>query len=307
MSGFIGFEDLGSDFDTAPVVKGLPPTLESASGCKSEKASPVKTWTEKCTKCSGSGHYYAPSSLGHQKCTKCKGTGALVFKSSPEARAKNRVKGAERKQKAIEAHVDRFAAEHPAIHAWWSEGGAGEHLNFAQSLRETVKKYGRLSERQLGAALNCIAKYEEAQRLAKANLEVAAKASEGLDMSKVEEAMSRAKSNGIKKPKMRLALGEDDSMTLSLAGPNSRWNGSIYVVQYCGTYLGRITDNVFIPSREGSSLGIESIISALAKPMDSAVAYGRRFGDCSCCGRELTNHVSIEMGIGPICASKFFG
>jgi hypothetical protein len=35
------------------------------------------------------------------------------------------------------------------------------------------------------------------------------------------------------------------------------------------------------------------------------VAYGRATGSCSCCGRELTDPVSIEAGIGPICAGRF--
>jgi len=307
MSGFNGFEDLGDDFDTAPIAKGLPSSMEDASRNQSEKAKPVKTWTEKCPKCNGSGRYFAPSSLGHQHCTKCKGVGMVVFKSSPEARAKNRVKSAERKEKAVLGNIEKFAELHPDLHAWWSEGGAGEHLNFAQSLRESVRKYGSLSERQLSAAKNCIVKFEEAKKRAQANLEAAAKASEGLDVSKAMEAMGHAVSKGIKKPKMRLALGEDDSMVLSLAGPSARWYGSIYVIKGDGLYLGRVTDNVFVPSREGSSFGVESIISALAKPLESAVAYGRRFGSCSCCGRELTNHGSIEAGIGPICESKFFG
>jgi hypothetical protein len=35
------------------------------------------------------------------------------------------------------------------------------------------------------------------------------------------------------------------------------------------------------------------------------VAYGKRTGACSCCGRELTNGESIDRGIGPICAEKY--
>lgn len=33
--------------------------------------------------------------------------------------------------------------------------------------------------------------------------------------------------------------------------------------------------------------------------------YGKETGRCILCGRELTNPVSIEQGIGPICAGKY--
>jgi hypothetical protein len=42
-----------------------------------------------------------------------------------------------------------------------------------------------------------------------------------------------------------------------------------------------------------------------ADPQGAAAEDGLRTGRCSCCGRELTDPVSIAMGIGPICANKF--
>jgi histidine ammonia-lyase len=39
---------------------------------------------------------------------------------------------------------------------------------------------------------------------------------------------------------------------------------------------------------------------------EAAAAYGKATGTCSCCGRELTDPVSIANGIGPICADKWF-
>jgi hypothetical protein len=35
------------------------------------------------------------------------------------------------------------------------------------------------------------------------------------------------------------------------------------------------------------------------------VRYGRATGNCSCCGRELTDPASIAAGIGPVCAEKY--
>ena len=42
-----------------------------------------------------------------------------------------------------------------------------------------------------------------------------------------------------------------------------------------------------------------------AAPLDAAVKYGKLSGCCCSCGRDLTDPVSIEAGIGPVCAQKF--
>lgn len=43
----------------------------------------------------------------------------------------------------------------------------------------------------------------------------------------------------------------------------------------------------------------------IALTLEAAKAYGHIYGMCVICGRTLTDEQSIEMGIGPICASKF--
>ena len=50
-----------------------------------------------------------------------------------------------------------------------------------------------------------------------------------------------------------------------------------------------------------------ALLQAAADPLQAAVAYGRQTGSCSCCGRELTDPVSIFGGIGPICLAKLAG
>lgn len=39
---------------------------------------------------------------------------------------------------------------------------------------------------------------------------------------------------------------------------------------------------------------------------EQAAAYGKLYGVCCCCGRRLTDETSIALGIGPICAKKYF-
>lgn len=47
------------------------------------------------------------------------------------------------------------------------------------------------------------------------------------------------------------------------------------------------------------------ILSAIAKDVKAAaIRYGRELGQCSQCGRTLTNPESIQLGIGPVCLSR---
>jgi hypothetical protein len=68
-------------------------------------------------------------------------------------------------------------------------------------------------------------------------------------------------------------------------------------------YLGKVT-TAGCDSRLSDD--VKAIIMAAASdPLTAAIRYGKVSGECSCCGRELTDPQSIERGIGPICATKF--
>ena len=68
-------------------------------------------------------------------------------------------------------------------------------------------------------------------------------------------------------------------------------------------YLGKVT-TAGCDSRLSDD--VKAIIMAAASdPLNAAIRYGKVSGECSCCGRELTDPKSIEAGIGPICATKF--
>ena len=68
-------------------------------------------------------------------------------------------------------------------------------------------------------------------------------------------------------------------------------------------YLGKVTRQQ-IDSRLSDDVK-EVILSASNDPLTAAIRYGKVSGECSCCGRELTDPQSIAQGIGPICATKF--
>ena len=67
-------------------------------------------------------------------------------------------------------------------------------------------------------------------------------------------------------------------------------------------YLGWITAT---ETNLGEIALIKAVQDAAADPYAAAKLYGQNTGSCSCCGRELTNALSIELGIGPICREKF--
>ena len=69
-------------------------------------------------------------------------------------------------------------------------------------------------------------------------------------------------------------------------------------------YFGKILGTTFQPTREGHAAG-ETLTLIAKDPLEAALRYGRRTGNCACCGRLLTNHTSIDAGIGPICKAKW--
>ncbi len=297
---FTGFEDLGGDFASVPVVADIPKSIEQASGLRSErKVSAATVYTETCPRCHGSGRYHRSTEHG-TICLKCKGKGKLEFASSPEQRAATRAKNAKKKEDNSLAKLRAFEAQHPDIAAWWTDSDYG----FAVSLRADAARFGRLSENQMDAARRCIEKLDAA-KAERATREQAVADSPVLDLTSVASAMGKAQAAGIKRPKMRLLAGEQ-GFVLSFAPETGKWGGSLYAKNTDGEYLGRITGGKFHPTRDVGPDFAAAIIAACENPLESAVAYGRKTGSCSCCGRELTDSASIEAGIGPICESKFF-
>jgi hypothetical protein len=298
MTTFNGFDDLASDdFGDVIVSPSMPATMEDASGNESLHA--VKGFVEDCPKCRGTGIYKGWSSLGRQ-CFKCGGKGKLTFKTSADQRQKARSVAAKSKLVKGSTNLEKFEAQYPTIAAWWADSD----FAFAVSLKGAVVKYGTLTDGQLRAALSCVDKFNAAKARA---VEAVAKAeTTTVDISGIQKALTKAKGNGLKNPKVRM-LADGVTMVMSLAKETSVNAGAVYVKANDSTYVGKIANGHFYPSRDCGSTMADAILTACQTPVESAVAYGRRTGSCSCCGRELTDAKSIDLGIGPVCLSKFFG
>lgn len=168
------------------------------------------------------------------------------------------------------------------------------NFEFAQSIAQSLRTYGRLTDNQTAAVERCIAR----DMARAATPPVVAKA---IDISKIEEAFARARENGGKQLRLRLA-----NFIFSPAPPTGANPGAVYVKSRGEgrEYYGKVVNGQLRCVDAGRPYEAE-IIAAAADPLSAAKAYGHQFGECSICGRELTDPASIAAGIGPVCASKW--
>lgn len=254
---------------------------------------PERTYTEICKKCGGKGYLvYGYVNIRKYECYACKGKGKFERKTSPETRAKAKVRNEVRKETQKQTLWAEFAEKHGEI-AQWIE--ASQDFNFAVSLKESVQKFGFLTAAQLAAAQKCADKRKAALVAAQertANAPV-------LDTTALEEVFNR---DADKKIKLRF-----EHLSISKAPATGRNAGALYVKARddYGTYLGKIQGGKFFASRECKPEHTAEILEVSQDPKAAAIAYGKRTGVCCVCGRELTDPASIEAGIGPICEGKF--
>ena len=82
------------------------------------------------------------------------------------------------------------------------------------------------------------------------------------------------------------------------------------IYQVVRSKAGRLSAKVLVGTQSGGRWEYEAGAIAKLKPemrmsIDDAKKYGKETGSCLVCGRTLTNPISIENGIGPICAERF--
>lgn len=184
-----------------------------------------------------------------------------------------------------------FKIKHPEIVRWWDSTDFG----FAASLRGYVLKHGSLTEGQMLAAKKCV---EAAKRAVPAGIQV--------DDLALRRAMLKAISSGLKHPKIRCIV-MDDVHQIHVVFSRCKGNGNVFYAHLFGDYSAKIENGILTEARDiPSPAYISWIKEALASLEESAILYGRLTGSCSCCGRLLTNPLSIHLGIGPVCRERFF-
>ena len=243
-------------------------TLTNQRAAQGFIAPAAPSYEERCVKCRGTGRFTSRSGRVLGECFACKGAGFNTFKT-----------------------------EHAAIWAWFTDNQkAANPFEFATSLHNAVLNYGHLTERQLDAARTCVAKREAKRAEWQAARAIEQATAPKLD--KLTAAFDRAIAN---KAKARLYFG---SVTVSPAKANSANPGALYVKDG-ETYLGKIVDGRFLTSRDCTDAVKATVLELLADPAKAAIKYGKELIRCCCCGAELDNKLSRELGIGPICREKW--
>jgi len=262
----------------------------------------VPVFAETCPKCKGSGRFTSYSGRTLGQCFTCKGAGKRTFKTAPEVRERARDRAAEQRATVV--------ADHKAEIQWLITKLQSPRLpeGYAAMLRDFLDKLsnGRsLTDGQLAVVTKGMARDAEyaAQRAQQAEQRM--QAAPLVDVSKLVAAFEfRAKA--AKKAILRfngvtLSL-KNDGVTIYVKSTDRKVEGQ-YGLQ--GEYLGKIVEGRFVATRACTPADIEALKVAAADPLVAAVAYGRTTSSCSCCGLTLTNALSIELGIGPICRSKW--
>ena len=259
-------------------------------------AEPVITgqYRERCGKCAGSG-YWRPG----YPCFACKGQGSKSFRTAPEARAKARGASQAKRVQALAdkaAQAQAWREANPELWAWMVDA-AKRDFEFAVSMIEVLNKWGSLTERQEAAVRGAAAK--SAARKAQWAAEKAAKeaARPEVSVARIETAFATARASGLVDD-LKLRLGD-------FTFEPGRNDASVIWVREGRTNVAKITGGRLVTFRACSTEASAAILAIAADPKAAAIAYGKERIRCSCCGAKLTNAVSREYGIGPICRARW--
>lgn len=219
------------------------------------------------------------------------------LQEDPAARAR-------RQELQRERNLQGFDQRHPGS-AEWLTAAAARGFDFASDMLAKILRGEALTTNMVAAIERCMAKDKERAEQRAADdfrAQEMARPVHAVNLQAVEQAFQRAKASGIKWPKLTL-----DGFQLKPAGESSRNAGSIYVTKgesRDGLYLGKVLRGAFEPSRDCDERTRDSVLEAMADPLASAIAYGKKFGRCAVCQRELSDPESVERGVGPICMER---
>ncbi len=265
----------------------------------------VPDFTETCPACKGTGTFKSWAGRTVGQCFKCKGKGKRSFKTSPETRKQATQNYANRK----DANWASFAERNPMIAEWIIR--SAPRFDFAANMRNAVMTYGDLTANQLAACQKGVVR--DAEYTAKRE---AAKSAPAPVQSfvNIKASFDALLLKGVRKAQMTVG-----NVELSLAPLSGKNPGQVYVKD-SGNYVGKIVNGSF-QSRNASSELVAALVEierdpraaviAHAKMTAERIAAARAQGDeqfslpCGCCGKMLTDPVSVNRGIGPICAQKW--
>ena len=293
--GNLDFSDLDEDLSGEIIKTPAPAANDGLMGqTKSEIAGAM--FESKCPvrQCNG-GKWIANTGRMVGPCYKCKGTGIIRTKTNPEVLKKNREDAKAKKVLAAKANIKgavKFLGENPSIDAWFKK--KIPTFEFAKSLYDSLIKYGSLTKNQLATVEKMIAKDAQWEADRNKSSQVA-----DLEMAGLVEIFANA-SKHLKRP--RLHIGD----LVFTKAPDSGKNAGYLYAKFHDEYVGKISpEGQFLKAWGCDSETIDRIRAISKDPMAAAQAHGHDTGNCSACGRLLTNELSVEIGIGPICRGRW--
>lgn len=252
-----------------------------------------------CESCRGTGIYQNPRV--HQEkshCFACKGKG--FFYKSYADRMASKARRVARKERVVNDSLASFDTKFPGLladmrkHASWNE--------FLRKLVGDIDAGKALSEKAIAAAQNTIAKANARDDERAAGNARRLEGASVVNAGAIKDAFDKASANGLKRPVLRY-----EGFQVSRAPDHGKNAGALYVKDSVNDmYLGKIVGDKYIATSDAERHGyVAKVVEAMTNPLELAIAYGRRTGACSCCGRKLSDPVSVDNGIGPVCATNF--
>lgn len=304
-----------TDEDPFASLRGDPLATRQGSDKQTVNTLPENRHT--CQQCGGTGKYLGVRVHQHKdKCFACGGKGYFIKSAAERFKTNQRAK--ERKQERIAEDVVAFDEENKGLREYLA--GAASWSEFAASLHASLLKYGSLTEKQLAAALSMRAK-QAAREAEKAVAREAVKAQEVQaqatvaaietvqpTLARMAEAFLTSAAH-LEFPKMHLQTEDGLPVVLSRAGAKSQMAGCINITDGKAfgqnIFYGRITPDGKALYRNAPASVIAMLHAFNENPAAEILVQGRRTGRCCCCGRKLTDPVSIANGIGPVCAENW--
>jgi hypothetical protein len=281
------FADFESDFEGQPAAEKPRTFSPEFSVAQSTGKFRVEV---PCPKCRGSGHWVSYAGYKSGECFRCHGTGKIMARpeKSPEQKARDeaaKIRKTGREAAANELAVKAWGHQFPAQYQWLLDNA--NSFDFAASVLESLRKWHRLTDRQVRAIDNILAK--SAARAVAANQP---DAPDAIDLTPLRAGMY-AVPDGETRLKVRIKK----------PGPSKRWHGFIFVDDGAGYGMGKRYGSQGPTGKYRGEIQPQ-LRAILADPMAAMAAYGHLTGSCGVCGRLLEDEESVKRGIGPVCFRK---
>ena len=191
-----------------------------------------------------------------------------------------------------------FETDASAAHAVGEKLVAGDFLkkDFPESLIRSYHTNGGLSPAQR-FWLHKLAKPSKAESVGSA---------ESLNLHGIVSLFEKA-STKLKRPSVKIKVGAKE-VKIYIAGDRSKYKGDLMVVSpnYGEAYYGRISkDGKFFSGSTKCGDVRNALIEFNKDPEGFASMHGKSTGNCCFCTKHLTDHRSVDVGYGPVCAGNY--